>query len=211
MLKSSDKEKIENYIQKLIDGLLKDTKQSIDSGMSDRQVIERVTKATVNKLTPESKMIMSSAYNMMMDETLSEELFQEPENKTAFYQMDILKELNSKFSFYVPDKIDYSESKNELDKWIKGGSVVVVVIGGAVSIKFKNLVPFGISVVVALAAIMGLIIYNKCQSNNKSNINSIVSEYLNSVQVSLIAWIESIENYYDEKLLNLRKELMLNG
>mgnify|MGYP007094681562 FL=1 len=205
MLKSSDKEKIENYIQKLIDGLLKDTKQSIDSGMSDRRVIERVTKATVNKLTPESKMIMSSAYNMMMDETLSEELFQEPENKTAFYQMDILKELNSKFSFYVPDKIDYSESKNELDKWIKGGSVVVVVIGGAVSIKFKNLVPFGVSVAVALAAIMGLIIYNKCQSNNKSNINSIVSEYLNSVQVSLIAWIESIENYYDGKIVELKK------
>ena len=81
----------------------------------------------------------------------------------------------------------------------------MVVIGGAVSIKFKNLVPFGVSVAVALAAIMGLIIYNKCQSNNKSNINSIVSEYLNSVQVSLIAWIESIENYYDGKIVELKK------
>ena len=205
MLESSDKKKIENYIQKLMDGLLKDTKQSIDSGMSDRQVIERITKATVNKLTPESKMIMSSVYNMMMNETLSEELFQKPENKTAFYQMDILKELNSRFSFDVPDKIDYSESKNELDKWIKGGSVAVVVIGGAVSIKLKNPVPFGVSVAVALAAIMGLIIYNKCQSNNKSNVNSIVSEYLNSVQVSLTAWIESIESYYDEKIVELKK------
>lgn len=205
MLKSSDKKKIENYIQKLIDGLLKDTKQSIDSGMSDRQVIERITKVTVNKLTPESKMIMSSVYNMMMDDTLSEEIFQDPDKKTAFYQMDILKELNSKFSFDVPDRIDYSESRNELDNWIKGGSVAVVVAGGAISIKFKSFVPLGISVAVALAAIMGLIIYSKCQSNNKSNINSIVSEYLHSVQVSLIAWIESIESFYDERIDELKK------
>lgn len=205
MLKSSDKKKIENYIQKIIDGLLKDTRQSIASGMSDKQVIERITKATVNKLTPESKMIMSSVYNMMMDETLSEEQFQDMENKTAFYQMDILKELNSKFSFDVPDRIDYSESKNELDKWIKGGSVAVVVIGGAVSIKFKSFVPLGVSVAVALAAIMGLIIYNKSQSNNKTNINSFVSEYLSSVQTSLMAWVESIESYYDERIEELKK------
>lgn len=205
MLKSSDKKKIENYIQNLIDGLLKNTKQSIDSGMSDRQVIERITKATVNKLTPESKMIMSSVYNMMMDDTLSEKIFQAPENKTAFYEMDILKELNSKFSFDVPDRIDYSESKNELDKWIKAGSVAVVVAGGAISIKFKNFVPLGISVAVALAAIMGLIIYSKCQNSNKSNINSIVSEYLYSVQVSLITWIESIESFYDERIDELKK------
>lgn len=205
MLKSSNKQKIENYIQKLIDGLLEDIKHSIALGMSDRQVIEKITKATVNKLTPESKMIMSSVYNMMMDETLSEELFQNSENKAVFYQMDILKELNSKFSFKVPDKIDYSESKNELDKWIKCGSVAVVVIGGTVSIKFKNLVPFGISVAVALAAIMGVIIYNRCQSNNKTNINGIVSEYLNGVKLSLMAWIESIESYYDEKIEELKK------
>lgn len=205
MLKSSDKKKIENYIQKIIDGLLKDTRESIASGMSDKQVIERITKATVNKLTPESKMIMSSVYNMMMDETLLEEQFKNPENKTAFYQMDILKDLNSKFSFEFPDKIDYSESKNELDKWIKGGSVVVVVIGGAVSIRFKNFVPLGISVAVALAAIMGLIIYHKGQSNSKTNINSLVSEYLCSVQTSLMAWVESIESYFDEKIEELKK------
>ena len=51
---------------------------------------------------------------------------------------DILKELNNKFSFDVPDKINYSESKNELDKWIKSGSAAVVIVGGAVSVKFKS-------------------------------------------------------------------------
>ena len=205
MLKISDKKKIENYIQKIIDGLMKDTKESIASGMSDKQVIERITKATVNKLTPESKMIMSSVYNMMMDETLAGEMFQDPENKAAFYQMDILKDLNNKFIFDVPDKIDYQESKKELDNWIKGGSAVVVVVGGVARIKFKSLIPIGISLAVALAAIMGMIIYNNSKNSNKTNINSLVSEYLYSVQKSLLAWVETIESYYDERIVQLKK------
>jgi len=205
MLKSNDKKKIEAYIQKIIDGLMKDTNESISSGMSDRQVIDRITKAAVNKITPESKMIMSSVYNMLMDQTLSEESFQDPEIKTEFYQMDILKDLNSKFTFEVPAHIDYQESKKELDNWIKGGSVAIVVVGGVASIKFKSFIPVGISLAVALAAIMGMIIYNNSKNNNKTNINGLVTEYLNSVQESLLAWVETIESYYDEKVEQLKK------
>lgn len=205
MLKSDDKIKIEKYIKKIINELANDAKESIASEMTDKEVIDRITKVTVNKVTPESKMIMSSVYKMLSRETLSEELFQNTENKAAFYQINILNDLNNRFVFDVPDKIDYSESKNELDKWIKGGSVAVVVIGGAVSIKFKSLVPFGISLAVAIAAIMGLIIYNKNHSNNKTNINSLISEYLRSVQTSLMAWVESIESYYDERIEELKK------
>lgn len=207
MLKSSKKKKIENYIQKIIDGLMKDTKESIASGMSDKQVIERITKATVNKVTPESKMIMSSVYNMMMDATLSEELFQEPENKTVFYQTDILKELNAKFTFEVPTNIDYQESKKELDNWIKDGSAVVVVAGGIASIKFKSFLPIGISLAVAIAAIMGLVLYNNSKKKDNTNINTLVSDYLEGVKASLLAWVETIENYYDGRVDDIKKGL----
>ena len=205
MLKSDDKVKIEKYIKKIMNDLANDAKESIASGMTDKEVIDRITKVTVNKVTPESKMVMSSVYKMLSRETLSEEIFQNTENKAAFYQMNILNELNNRFVFEVPDKIDYSESKNELDKWIKGGSVAVVVAGGVVSIKFKSFVPFGISLAIALAAIMGLIVYNKSQCSNKTNIDSLISEYLSSVQTSLMAWIESIESYYDERIEVLKK------
>lgn len=205
MLKNSDRAKIENYIQKIIDGLMKDTREIIASGMSDKQVIDRITKATVNKVTPESKMIMSSVYNMLMDATLSEDLFQDPENKTLFYQLDILKDLNNKFSFEVPAHIDYEESKKELDNWIKGGSVAVVIVGGVASIKFKSFIPVGISLAAALAAIMGIILFNNSKKSSKININSLVSEYLNSVKESLMAWVETIEAYYDEQVESLKK------
>ena len=100
MLKNSDKNKVENYIQKIINGLLNDTNKSIVSGMSDKQVIDRITKATVNKISHESKMIISSVYNMLMNDTLSEDFFQEPSNKALFYELNILKKLKllSKYS-----------------------------------------------------------------------------------------------------------------
>lgn len=205
MLKDSDKRKIEKYIKNIIDGLQRKAKESLDSGMSDKQVVERITKATVNIMTPESKMIMSSVYNMLLDETLSELQFQSLERKTMLYQMNILKDLNSKFLFEIPDSIDYTESKKELDKLAKWSGGAVIVIGGTVSVKLKNVAPLSISLAIVLAAIMGVIIYNKRQSKDKEKINYIITEYLSNVQTSLMAWIESVERYYDERIEEIKQ------
>ena len=205
MLVSSDKVKVEKYIQKIMDGLIKEAKESIRSGMSDQQVIDRITKATVNKIIPESKMMLSSVYNMLMDDTLSEDFFQTIENKTLFYEAEILKDLYSKFSFEVPTHIDYEESKRELDKWLLGGSATVVIAGGIASIKFKSCVHVGVSLAVVIAAIMGVLLLNNGRKSSKIDIEMIVLEYFNSVHVSLLAWIETIEEYYEKKVESLKK------
>ena len=99
MLRSDERAKIEQYINKISGGIYKEAKKCIQSGMPDQQVIDKVINITVKKFTPESKMIMSSAYNMMMEHTLAKPIFQNTQNKAAFYERDILKELNSKFLF----------------------------------------------------------------------------------------------------------------
>ena len=67
--------KLEAYVDKLIAGLKRDTERAKSNGASGEQLIEKVTSMTVSKLTPESKMILSSAYNMMMEHTLAEDYF----------------------------------------------------------------------------------------------------------------------------------------
>ena len=205
MLKNNEKIKIENYIQRVINGLLEDTEKSRTLGMNDKQIIDRITEATVNKVTPESKMIMSTVYNMLMETTLSEDLFQNPANRALFYERDILKDLNSNFSFTVPSNIDYNESKDIFDNRIKGGSIAVIIVGGVVSVKIKSLVPFGISIGIVFAAIMGIILFNKKKKGSIININELILEYLNSVKALLIEWIESIEIYYDEEIKKLKE------
>ena len=200
MLQSNDKKKIENYIDKIIESLRKDARKSISSGMSDKQVINKITLTTVNKFTPESKMIMSSTYNMLMEKTLAGSLYLNVENKAAFYQLDILKDLNSKFVFDIPDKIDYQESKKEFDKWVKCGAVVVV--GGIVSIPLKSLIPIGIAVIIAVIMAIVLKDDNKV---GKTDISAIIDNYLSDIKKSVFLWVESVEKYYDEKIAILEK------
>ena len=202
MLEYSEKEKIEQYIDKIISGLWRDAKKNIDAGMSNREVIEKVINAAVNKFTPESKMVLSSVYNMLMEGTLTSPLFADAKNKSAFYEMDILKDINSKFDFNIPNKIDYEESKAKVNQWVAAGAIVTT--GGIISISLSNWLPVGIAVVIA--GIMALLI-NKNEQRNHQDISKLVREYYDSIKQSLLSWIESIEKYYDSKVETLYERL----
>ena len=83
MLNSDEKAKVEKYINKISEGIYKESQKFIQNGMSDKKVIERVINITVKKFTPESKMIISSVYNTMMEHTLAKPFFQTAQNKAA--------------------------------------------------------------------------------------------------------------------------------
>ena len=203
MLQSDEKVKIEQYINKISEGIYKEAKKCIQSGMSDQQVIDKVINITVKKFTPESKMVMSSAYNTMMEHTLAKSMFQNAQNKAAFYERDILKELNSKFLFDVPKHINYEESKTEINKWIAAGAVVVV--GGIISIPTKSLIPIGIAVIVA--GVM-LFMLKDGSKKTKQDISKLVQEYLQDVTKTMMEWLNTVQVYYDERVEALEKELM---
>lgn len=203
MLQSDEKRKIEQYVNKISASIFSEAKKSIQSGMPDKQVIDRVITITVNKFTPESKMIMSSTYNMMMEHTLAEPIFQEPQNKAAFYEMNILKELNSQFNFDVPNHIDYEKSEEEINEWIKIGAIVVA--GGIISIPTKSLIPIGIASIVA--GLMFLLLKNS-KDSAKQDTNHLIEEYLNDVTKTMMNWVNTIEEYYDERIAILKRELV---
>lgn len=203
MLQSDEKIKIEQYITKISEGIFGEAKKCIQNGMSDKQVIDRIITITVNKFTPESKMAMSSAYNMMMEHTLAKPIFQTAQNKAAFYDMDILKELNSKFNFNVPKHINYEESKAEMNKWIKAGAVVVV--GGLISIPTKSLIPIGIAVIVA--GVM-LLLLKDSKNGKTQDITHLIQKYLNDVTKTMMHWLNTVEGYYDERVASLERELV---
>ena len=156
MLQSEEKAQVEQYVTKICESIFREAEKYIQSGMSDKQVIDRIITITVNKFTPESKMILSSVYNMMMERTLAKPIYQITRNRAAFFELNILKELNSKFLFDVPNRIDYEESRITIDKWIADG--VIVVAGGVISFLATNPIPIGMAVIVA--AVMLFILKN---------------------------------------------------
>lgn len=201
MLLTEDKKKLETYVDKLIEGLKKETANAKSNGVSGEQLIEKVTNMTVSKLTPESKMILSSAYNMMMAHTLAEEYFTDSAHKADFYGADILTELTKKFDFAVPSEINYEKSNSEVNKMMASGAVVVV--GGIVSITLKSWIPIGIAAVIA--GIMAFVLKNNGGSSSVSNIDTVINEYYASVKKSLLAWVDSVDNYYDKAVAEIKE------
>lgn len=200
MLESNDRAKIEQYVDKISGQLRARAEKDIKAGVANKDVLDNLVKLTVGKLTPESKSILSSVYNMLMEQTLSKELYQDPKRKAAYYEMDILTEITSKFNFDVPSHIDYEESKSLINKWTASGAVVFA--GGVVSIPLKSWIPVGVAAVIA--ALMIFLIDDKKGKDN--DIHRIVDTYLSNVKKSLMDWVSSVEKYYDKRVQDLESE-----
>jgi polysaccharide pyruvyl transferase WcaK-like protein len=204
MLLAEDKKKLESYVDKLIEGLKKDTAKAKSNGVSGDQLIEKVTNMTVSKLTPESKMILSSAYNMMKEHTLAEEYFADSANKAAFYSADILKELSQKYNFDVPNEINYEESDETVKKMCALG-VIGIGGGGVISWITKSWIPITIGIAAILAAIMTYVIKNHGVASSGNSIDAVINEYYASVKKSLLAWVDSIDAYYDKAVAEIKE------
>ena len=209
MLDNKNKKKIEEYIDKLIKEIYLDVQKDMAQGVRGKQLIDKTINLTVNKLTPESKMILSSTYNMLMKDTFSKDLFKDVQNKSAFYELDIFKDLNSKFIFDIPKNINYEDSEIIINKWVASGTVTI--IGGLISIPTKSFIPVGIAII--LAGIMAILLkddikFNSGKSSN-DDVDLLIKEYLKNIKESLILWIRSIEKYYDDKLGELERELVM--
>ena len=204
MLENKDKGKIQEYVVKILNSIYSSVKKNIESDMSNKDVIDSAVNLTVNKMEPESKMLLSSVYNMLMEKTLAKPLYQNAQNKAAFYSRDILKDLNAKFLFEVPAHIDYEESKSLINKWIAAGAIGVG--GGIVSITIKNAIPIAISVIIA--GVMLYLLRNKPTSKNRQDINALIRKYLENVKATLMLWVDEISAYYDEEVNKLEKGMI---
>ena len=200
MLASDEKSKVCEQLDKALQSIQQDAMQSMKKGIASSDIINRVTTLTVNKIAPQSKMLLSSAYNMMMVRTLSDPFFSDSQNKAAFYEADILKEITSKFDFAVPTEINYQRDYSTLKTLAASGAVVVA--GGLIGVTLTSWIPVGIAVV--LAGIMEFVIKSKCRISN-NNLNQLITEYLQNVKRSFMLWIDAIESFYDNKVAELKK------
>ncbi len=201
MLLTEDKKKLEAYVDKLIEDLMTEITRVKKTGIYGKQLIEKAIGITVSKLTPESKMILSSAYNMMTEHTLSEEYFTDSVHKAEFYSSDILKDITNKFNFDVPKKIDYKSNNLEVNKMIASGTVAI--IGGIVSIKLKSWIPIGVA---ALIVCIMLFLLKDSSKSSLSNVDTVINDYFDVVKKSLMTWIDSLESYYDNRVAQIREK-----
>jgi hypothetical protein len=205
MLSKEDLSKVEKHI----DSVLNEIRQSVSTiptGVSERKRLDEIVKITVNKVTPESKMILTGVCKQLTRATLGKTLYSDPKIKAAFYQEDIAKKINDSFDFTVPDQIDFDEIDIEVKKLIGCGAIVIGA-SGVVSIFTKNWGPvIATTAVVGVAAVIVAICLYIYKNKKKSEADVLADQYFSSIKASLMSWINSIEEYYDKKVSEFERQ-----
>ena len=205
MLSKEDLSKVEKHI----DNVLNEIRQSVSTiptGMSERKRLDEIVRITVNKVTPESKMILTGVCKQLTGVTLGKTLYSDPKIKAAFYQEDIAKQINDSFDFTVPAQIDFDEINIEVKKLIGCGAIVIGA-SGVVSIFTKNWGPVvATTSVVSVAAVIAAIYLYIYKNKKKSEAVVLVDQYFSSIKASLMSWINSIEEYYDKKVSEFERQ-----
>ena len=208
MFDTEEEEKIRRHIDNLIEKLQASTRRAQAEGITGRMLLDQTVHAAVNRITPESKVLLSGVYNILMKKTLEKELYNIPRNKAAFYEQNILKELNAKFIFDIPAHIDYEESNATIRQWICTGAVVLV--GGVISIFVKTVVP--VSIAAVIAGLMAVLLKDGKRTGEgiakSDKIDALLKAYFQNVRQSLLAWVDGIDAYYDEKIAELERKLV---
>ncbi len=209
MLSKEDKAKMESHI----DSVIREIEKMVDNlpeYFRGRRKIDEVITLTVNKITPESKMILSGVCNQLTKATLSQEKYSDAKIRAEFHKLDISGSIGQHFNFEVPEKIDYEEIDLQIKKLISAG-VIVISASGVVSICFKNWKPIAItSAVVAIAAVIvavGMHFYKKAK---RKDADILIAQYLKSVKESLVLWVSSVEEYYDSSVKEFEGKVFAN-
>lgn len=197
-------EKTINQVKARIDTINKklkaETERALSDGKSISDVLDQLTEHAVREFTPESKMLMNSVYNVISNETLQTEFFQVTSHQAAFNKRNIQLDIENHFSFEIPEKIDYEDKHFEL--WASGA---VALAGGGISLCVEGF--WQTAGVIAIAAVLVYLMYKGIKEHKQSNQKQLIDQYLISIRGTLVRWLESIAEYYDQQVDALKSEI----
>lgn len=115
MLTSNDKTKLDKYVKNIINEIYKSSKSKINVNLSLEEAVATVNDIVANRVKNESKVLVTSVFNMAKENTLAKPLYENTRNKSKFYELDILTELVNQCKFDVsnPHKFLSMDNKNK--------------------------------------------------------------------------------------------------
>ena len=171
-----------------------------------KNLIDEVINMTINEVPSKCQYLMSSVYNLMQKHTLADHYFADDVMHTKkLNEADIMSELKSKIIYDVPDKIEPHEIEKTMNRLITAGAIVFSV-SGVVTI-FISKIPKPISICVLLFGIFLFGAGKAIQSYQYNrNTDKVINSYLESVAKSIFQWVNSINDYYDNRINEIKRE-----
>lgn len=197
MLTEEKEKNINIFIDKIVKKIEKNLPE-INQPISedDKDILNRM-------IILESKSLFYTLYRDMESKTLEKDIYKNEENKTKYFKLELNQKMKEKFVFETPKHIDYKNGK-ELKKALMQSGVIFVT-GGAVSLITKSSIPVSIGLI--LSGVWYHTSQQKAKDFEKRKMKEIRDQYLNNLKISLEKWVKSIEEYYDEEVEKLEREL----
>ena len=192
------------YIKKLFDDIRSHVLDIENKPKQKERVMKEICDYVMQKITAESKSMLSSFYSSLIDDTLSQEPFlNNTKNKNKFYRRDIMSLIFEKYNFSTGKDIDY---KQAYDKYyslpISFGTAGIGII---LSIALSKIIIIPVSLIVAGS--LYYFISEQEKKKNKDKYKISIELYLDSIESEILVWFENIEAFYNKQVEELKSNL----
>ena len=207
------KNDIEKKIEELINSMRPTLMEMVDNATTSEMATNNIMNFVSGKVTTAARGFLSTLYYELEENTLKEDVFQNPVNVNKFYKLDLKKRITEVYKFNINKLDSYKKgvSFQEINKIYATaggaagsaavGGMLLKILSGAIEIPF--IVIIAGSVACALAG-GGLTYTTYVPNENKKRYKHALNRFLNNLKDELCRWIKSICEFYYKQVEQLK-------
>lgn len=207
--------KIKEYIDKMFSGINTDISKIIENSTTWEIATQQIMKTVSGKITVAVQGYMIDIYSELSKATLSEPIFQKPENANKFYGLNLRQKISQAYQFDIQDLRAYTEGVNykEISKTyaVAGAAVGSAAIGSVLLGVLFGAVKLPMVVVIAGAVACGIaggVVANmKVDTINKDRYKNTIMIFMSSLKDDLIKWVDDVIAFYNQEVNDLKNTL----
>ena len=200
---------LKSQIQEMFVELKNKSEQIISESRTNKEATERIMRVVSGTISAEAEGYVVDIYAGLVKKIKEEDFFQDLDNLSAFYDLNLREELHEKYQFNIEDidaykkGIEYKEvNKLYTTAGIAAGTLAV---GGILKYALSGVVGIPFALLIAGAVVAACASYISIKSRNKSEYQRAVNTFLHDLEEDILDWVVDIEVYFDKKVRTLYK------
>ena len=207
--------KTKEYIDEMFLKINTDVSKIIESSATVEIATQQIMETVSSKITVAIQGYMIDIYSELSKATLSEPIFQKPENANKFYGLNLRQKISQAYQFDIQDLRAYTEgiSYNEIGKTYATAGAVVgsAAVGGILLGILSGTVHLPLVVVIAGAVACGvaggMVADMRIDNINKDRYKNTIMIFMSSLKDDLIKWVDDVIAFYNQEVNDLKDTL----
>ena len=204
---------IEKSIDLMIDDLLGQSREIIESSRTLEMASERITKVVSARVSAECESYIVQIYADLNKRVKDNPFFDDPQHLNDFYNLRLREQMLEKYRFDI-HSLDSYKSGIQYSEVVAIGkatleSLGVTAVAGGLGVLLKNTLADSLTmpIIIIIAAVVGVaffFLYAKGKME-KRDFQMAIDRYLRGIKVDITDWLTNIDNSFEEQVRSLIK------